>query len=284
MASTAVARAAHAITDRARQEYDPAQMQLIKHSIMPPNTNDAELAMFLEICARYELDPFSGQIWAVRYQSKVCNIVARDGWLALANRSDDYRGCQSFEIREHDLFIPTIDEHGHVRVQHDWRDLDGNPSHGGTDGELRGPIVAGFAYVRRAGHVDTQFMAHRAQYDKKVNAWSSHPSAMMVKVAEANALRKAFPISGLYAEGELQPDPLALTRPGERPIEIDFGEDEDLARDLKVAFETLGWRHAKIRTVMRGCESREDRITLLEELRTEVEHGPIVDAEPVPEP
>lgn len=281
--TTAVAR--RAITQSALALWEPEQVKLIKASIMPENTTDAELAMFLEVCARYELDPFSSQIWAIRYQGKVRNVVARDGWIAIAERHSDHRGCQSFEIREHDHFVARIED-GHVIVEHEWRNEEGNSTHGGPDGGLRGPIIGGFAYVRREGFIDTQFMAYTSQYDKQQNAWKTHPSAMMVKVAEAVALRKMYPISGLYADGELQADraPTNLTRAGDA-LAIDFGEDEKLAHDLQFAFETLGYKRAKVRTLMNGCKTREEREEVLRKLNVELDtqevpEVEIVDAEP----
>jgi hypothetical protein len=205
--------------------------------------------------------------------------------LALANRYADFRGCQAFEIREHDLFDTDIDRDGHVLVTHKRRDKDGNPSHGGPDGSLRGLIVGGFAYVRRAGHVDTQFLAYASQYDKREHTWASHPTAMMMKVAEAMALRKAYPLSGLYSEFEVPPDrePTSLTEPG-AAIPIDFGEDEELARQLEDAFHHLGYTRAKVRTIMRGCTTRDERVKVLADLNAEGEAASepdVVDAEVV---
>lgn len=283
--STALARRSP-VTESALDLWQPKQIDLVKHTIMPEGSNDGELALFLEVCARYELDPFSNQIWAVRYQGKVRNVVARDGWIALANRHADYRGVQSFEIRQFDFFDRTIDDDGHVHVDHRMLDAEGKPTHGGRDGMLRGPIVAGFAYARRLDHVDTHFLAYSQQYDKsgdpKHNAWKSHETAMHVKVAEAQALKKMYPLSGLYAEGELTPDRTVtnLTAPGS-PIAIDFGDDEELAAKLQDAFRALGYTRAKVRTIMRGCEDDEARRLVLEQLEREAElpvEGEVVDA------
>lgn len=280
MAGTAVAPVSTAITERARERFDAQQIELIRHTVAA-ECNAGELAIFLEECARYELDPFAKQIWAVKIQGRMQIIVSRDGLLALANRKPDFRGCKSYEIREHDYFSVTEDGDGHCLVEHRWLDKDGKLTHGGKDGQLRGDIIGAFAYVRREGHVDTQFMAYAAQYDKHQNVWKSHPTAMMVKVAEAMALRKAYSISGVLGEHEVEPEPTSLTRPGERPIEIDFGPDEELARRLKEAFEHLGYRHAKVRTLMRACQTQEDREDLYSRLREEAEADALVDAEVV---
>lgn len=40
------------------------------------------------------------------------------------------------------------------------------------------------------------------EYNRTQGTWLSHPTTMIVKVAEAQALRKAFQISGLYSPDE----------------------------------------------------------------------------------
>jgi phage recombination protein Bet len=272
-----------AITERARAQYEDDQLELIRHTVAS-ECNDGELAMFLEVCARYELDPFSKQIWAIKIKGRVQIIVSRDGMLALANRSKDFRGCKSFEIREHDLFEVTEDEDGHCHVTHRWRDAEGNPTHGGRDGSRRGEIVGGFAYVRRDGHIDVQFMAYAEQYDKREHTWASHPSAMIVKAAEQNCLRKAFSISGVIGEDEVpEREVVRLTQPGS-PAQIDWGEDQALAVDLQQAFEIAGYTRAKVRTIMRGCESEDDRRKVLADLKAEIEEAEVVEAEVVADP
>lgn len=274
MPGTGVAR--RAVTESALALWESKQVQLIKHTIMPDGSNDGELALFLEVCARYELDPFTQQIWPVKFKGKVRNVVGRDGWTALANRHDDFRGVQAFEIREHDLFEYDI-VGGHVEVKHKYRDAEGKPTHGGRDGSLRGSIIGGFAYARREGHIDTLFMAYSDQYDKQENAWKTHPTAMVMKVAHAMCLRQMYPISGLYAEGELEPDrvPTNLSAPTS-PAPIDFGPDEELAHQLEDAFRHLGYTRAKVRTIMRGCGSREDREAVLRGLQAEADGDAVV--------
>lgn len=276
MTGSELARTTAAITDRARAMYDSNQISLIKSTVGAECANDAELALFIEVVARYELDPFAKQIWAIKIQGKLQIVVSRDGLLALANRSPDFRGCQSYEVREFDEFEVFVDPEGHCQVKHRWLTQDGKSTHGGADGMLRGPIIGAFAFVRREGHVDTQFFAYRAQYDKVQNVWRTHPTAMMIKCAEAMALRKAFSVSGVVGEHEVAREPVMLTQPGERPVDIDFGEDEELADDLRTAFGYLGYRHAKVRTVMRAATTREQRQAILDDLKSKLDEGEIV--------
>lgn len=292
--TTALARRGSlvAVTERARGQYDADQVSLIKHTIMPEGSNDGELALFLEVSARYQLDPFSGQIWPVKYKGKVRNVVGKDGWLQIADRRDDFRGCAPSDVvRAFDHFTKAVTPEGRVVIDHQYRDKDGQPTHGGDDGELRGPIVGGYAVTRREGHADTYFFAYRKRYDKGEHTWASHPDAMMQKVAEAMTLRKAYPLAGLYSEFEVPADrPVSnITRAGDA-IPINFGDDEDLARSLQLAFETLAWKRAKVRTVMNGCETKEDREKVLRDLNIELDSqelppeeevtGVVVDDEP----
>src|SRR5690606_12943200 len=62
------------------------------------------------------------------------------------------------------------------------------------------------------------------QYNRGRNAWATHPDAMIQKVAEANALKKAFGFSGVQLEHEYSVDARGIATPvkgGEKEVDYD---------------------------------------------------------------
>jgi phage recombination protein Bet len=185
--SKAAAAAEHA-------ELSPEQLKLIKDTVARGAT-DAELQLFLHLSTRYDLDPFAKEIWCLKYASNqpATIFTSRDGYLKIANNDAAMNGLVSDVVYQHDELQKLADG----SVVHVY----GRPD--------RGAITGAYALVyRKDRSYPTYFYAPLSEYGGGNNpTWKKYPSAMIVKVAEAMALKRAFSISGLVTKEELGLEP-----------------------------------------------------------------------------
>lgn len=155
-----------------------AQKDVIKQTVAKGAT-DAELTMMFALAARYRLDPFLKQIWFVPGVGVMCG---RDSFLITAQRNDDFGGMISHTVCENDDV--EIDAVKNVVLKHLIRPYRGKP-------------IAAYAIVKRHGFPDVIVWCDFAEYCKQTPAWKTNPSAMILKCAESNALRRQFQVEGI---------------------------------------------------------------------------------------
>lgn len=180
--------------------FTPEQINLIKSQIAPKATDD-ELKLFLYQAKRTGLDPLTRQIYAIHrntkdaqgnWVSKMTIQTSIDGFRVIAERSGDYAGQSEPEFIERDgvlvcCKIAVFRFRGHIRY----------------------PAAVGVAYMDESVQLVDEYVDKR-KTGKKVpnNMWVKMPHLMLAKVAEALALRKAYPqdLSGLYTSDEIGED------------------------------------------------------------------------------
>lgn len=153
-------------------DYDNNQIALIKNMYAQNASND-ELKLLLYMSKKYNLDILTRQIWCVKFKNKPhlpAQIYAgRDGFLTIAHRTGKFNGMKS-----------------------------------GTRGSKKDNDLVGWCEVYRNDMTNNFYVeVDFSEYTTHKNLWQSKPKTMIQKVAESQALRRAFDISGLYSPEEM---------------------------------------------------------------------------------
>jgi hypothetical protein len=254
----------------ARHRYAAAQVQVIKGTVAKKLT-DIELAWFLEVAARYRLDPLLKEIFAAKFEGDsgpVTIFAGRDGLLKAARDTGRFVRMESHTVCEKDVFRKVVDTA--ASIEEDREVLTIHHETKGMGSAARGPIVGAYALVWTTSSPHPWYSeatweeyGQRKQEtnSKKDTLWTldsskGFPSAMMVKVPESYTLRKACGLTGLVGEDEIrqqldeEPERPALSGSGATPT-VEYPEDERGER-LKAlvgrANELVpgSWRDAKV--------------------------------------
>ena len=177
-------------------EADLQQLELA--NIIPKGTPAPQVQIFATICKEKGLSPFQKQLYLLPFKKKVKDnsgkdkwethyacIVGIDGYRTIAERTGKYAGSDDAKFND-DKTEFQCREKG-----------------------LKNPITATVTVYKivkgqRVPYIATAGWLSYVPAEKKRFNWDRMPYMMLAKVAEALALRKAFPeaLSGLHAEEE----------------------------------------------------------------------------------
>lgn len=201
-----------------RIAFNAEQVSLIKQQIAPKAT-DAELQLFLYQCQQTGLNPLTRQIYCIHRWTKdgdkMTVQTSIDGFRVIAERSGNYAGQSEPEFIDDDK------------------------------GALKCCKVRVFKFGHGQRYEAAVGVAYWSEYvqmgkdSRPSGLWAKMPHTMLAKVAEALALRKAFPqdLSGLYTGDEMQQaDTQLLDTNVTQDIDVDYNvptrEERSLLRNL----------------------------------------------------
>lgn len=171
------------------------QIALVK-TMVAKDASDDEFELMLHMARKYNLDPLTKQIWLVKYRNTPANIfTGRDGFLDIAHRSGQFDGMDTkVEVVEQPIdktftFYNRKENRQETgRFQRPWQFKATCTIH---RKDMTYPVIA---------------EVFEEEYTTCQNLWKDKARTMIGKVAESQALRKAFQISGIYSPDEM-PEP-----------------------------------------------------------------------------
>lgn len=187
--------------------------KVIRSQFFPQSATDAEMIYCMKVAESFNLNPILKQIYFVPRKTKVGNqwiekvepLAGRDSFLTLAHRTKQFSGIESkVEIKE----TPVL-------INNKWT----------RENDL---VATATVYRKDSKRPFVVSVNYREYCQKKQDGtatkfWKEKPETMLKKVAESQVLRKAFDITGIYAEEELNDQIIdAVITPMQDNKEIDL--------------------------------------------------------------
>lgn len=184
-------------------QFTPEQLQLISNTIAKGATPD-ELKLFLYRCQNMGLDPLKpGMIHFVKYGSSPGTIVVGiEGFRSIAGRTGQMAGIKRGVLKDE-----------------------------------KGKLIGAWAEVyRKDWTAPAREEVPLSEYNTGKGPWQKMPETMIKKVAEAAALRMAFPdnLGGVYERAEM--DQAAEALPEVKPSQPEPGDGFTAPTGYRISF------------------------------------------------
>ena len=153
-----------------------------------PNIDDKELALVMALCQQQRLNPFTKDVYVIKYGNSPASIVtSKEVFTKRANAHPDYEGFEAG--------VTFIDAQGNVRQR------EGSAVYRAANETLVGGWCRVFIKGRRAFYDEVTM----EEYSTGKSGWAKMPATMIRKVALVHCLREAFPddFQGLYSQEEM---------------------------------------------------------------------------------
>jgi len=195
------------------------QVELIKRTVAK-GASDDELKLFLHLASRYDLDPFTRQIWFIKYGDDAHIFTGRDGFLHIAHRSGAFNGMQT-QLREE----PIGFEIRYYNRKEKKVEVLKRPSQ----------FVAVCTVYRKDMTEPFVCEVWESEYSTGQGLWPTKRRVMIQKVAEASTLRRAFDISGLYLPEEVSENEVEVVSSNQSAITASVLKEALLSKVAELA-------------------------------------------------
>ena len=174
------------------EEWSDERIGAIARTVAPPDAKPAEIAMFLAVAHRYQLDPFLKEIWLAKDKGRLILLTGRDSFIKVAERDEGYLGFDSGVVYQNDHF--EVDrEADSIIVTHQVK--------GFVDRGARvGAFCVAYHKVRRQVLVLRKWEDYAHLHGK--DNWKNYGDDMLETRVITAALRRQYTISGIYSESE----------------------------------------------------------------------------------
>lgn len=181
------------MTPKIKNNPESQSSDLIRKTAALGATDD-EFKTFMYLCTTYNLDPLKKEIYFIKYGGRSTIITSRDGYLKIANLSEHFDGIESDVVYQGDVLAKRDD--GSLLITYGQEHLAFDKS------KLTGAFCSVFRKDRQKA--TTVFVSIKEYYKRDAPIWQQYTNAMILKVAEAMALKRAFAISGLVTKEEIE--------------------------------------------------------------------------------
>ena len=172
------------------------EKKVIMTNFFPVSATSADMSFCMGVANQFGLNPLLNQIYFVERKSKVNNqwitktvpMVGRGGFLTIAHKSGKFAGLEtSAQIEE----VPQYGANGWEMKS----DLVATAKVYRTDTEK--PFIVSVAFSEYAQYKEYNGVKELTKF------WKEKGVTMLKKVAESQAYRTAFNVSGIYVEEEI---------------------------------------------------------------------------------
>jgi len=226
------------------------EKRVIKNQFFPQTATTEDIRFCMAIANQFGLNPLLNQIYFVgrkakvngQWIEKVSPMVGASGFLTIAHKSGKFGGIETKTTIKQ---VPTFK--GGEWIEE--RDLVAICSVYRTDTER--PFIV---------EVSFKEYAQKTREGELTKFWKEKSVTMLKKVAESQCLRKAFDVSGIYAEEELND-----INPVIKAEEVVAPADDNVTALLT---EDMSNQNVNVVT----GEVTEDEVDMLEEIEVETIH------------
>jgi phage recombination protein Bet len=180
---------------KAEKDVIDKETEALIKKVTAPFATDDEFKTLMHLSRQYDLDPLKKEIYFIKYDtnSKGIILTSRDGYLKIANADKSFDGMEGDVVYLGDIIMRRADTS--ISISYGENHLKFDKAH----------ITGAFCNIYRNDRSKpTSVFVSLKDYDKKKGIWEQCKNAMILKVAESMALKRAFALSGLASSEEVE--------------------------------------------------------------------------------